>query len=169
MPTERTAELFIATARGANLATGPRPRHRLTLTEGFRPVWAVVGGKLGTSWRPPTVSRPDSPDNLFTHALLAYLAHAHPEELMTNPAIADLVTVDRARGQLVTSVPDDEAVQLVAETLPGRQLFLLSRYPRCGVKLEEADRLAELGRTVITIDCKPRSRAARWPGLGGSA
>lgn len=167
MATEKTAEVIVGSMRGTHGGTSLVPHHRLTMIEGFRPMWIVRG--MGGARQRQTVSRPDSPDNLLAHGLQAYLAHAHPEVVITHPSLAEQVRIDRRRGGLVTTVPSDGAARLVAKALPGDPVLVIVRFPRCGIEVAETDHLVDAGVRMVGFDCSPRRRLGRRGAPGGAA
>ena len=169
MRPEVNAQVFVGTIRPTRNGVRVLPRHKLWLTERRRPVWGVcpVGPAKGPGLT--TVSRPDAPTNLLAHGLLAYLAHTSPELVMTHPDLAGLLEVDRSRGCLVTSVPDDNAARAIARALPQSQDFVLLRFPPCGVRVSEAHHLIDAGVRMLGCACRSESRPAELDGSGGAA
>lgn len=150
--TEITAYVTVEAASAPPADTDLNPRYRLTLVEGSRATWridTVTAPEQETNERVTTIGHPDRPENLLGHGLLAYIAHAHPELVVTQPELVRLVSAHTRPGHLVTSVPDDQAALRIARLMPQVKRVTIRLLPRCGFGMAQVDHLVAAGLRVV--------------------
>ena len=151
MPTETTATMLIGQLQPfMSTPSVFRAQHLLLLEEGFRATWRIIPLD-GTDHADQTFGRPNGPQHLLAHGLLAYMAASAPDLLAGGSPLARLISKSSRGAGWSTNVPDEASAGHIARALPRLTQVVLTVLPGSSVHpLDAADLIAAEVRIITS-------------------